>query len=172
MLLGTETRVPVISVLAVDSEVVSRAIAHKYVGQDAQLRALEYLGKILQLSIGLPEPDEAKRRRLLQTVVPAKAGGLPDSEEKGADEKRGGQVPSDSDAIDIAIMDNDPLLGFEAEERMSFQLMSQYFTPNTRKARLPSPVQTALPAPSRTAFARRFPPDWLCELISTAAHQE
>ena len=47
MLLGTETRVPVISVLAVDSEVVSRAIAHKYAGEDARLRALEYLGRIL-----------------------------------------------------------------------------------------------------------------------------
>ena len=54
MLLGTETRMPVICVLAVDSEVISRAIAHKYEGEDARLRAMEYLGKILQLSIGGP----------------------------------------------------------------------------------------------------------------------
>ena len=144
MLLGTETRVPVLCILAVDSEVVSRAIAHKYNGKDSRLRALEYLGKILQLSVGLPQPDEAKKRRLLQNVVPAKAGGIRRRKQAGAATGRPLLLPPGSgspqagptaeDAV-IGIMENDPLLGFEQEERDSFQRIARFLTPNTRKAK-------------------------------------
>ena len=65
MLLGDSTRIPCITVVAIDTAVVSRAIARKYDGSDADVRALEYLDKIMQLSVGLPEPREAELKDLV-----------------------------------------------------------------------------------------------------------
>ena len=88
-------------------------------------------GKILQLSVGLPEPDAAARRRLLYTVVPAKAGGRESggaiAEEKPED--------GDDDENGVTIMDSDPLLGFEHEERKSFDNAALFMTSNTRKVK-------------------------------------
>ena len=80
MLLGENTKMPCITIMAIDTDVVARTVARKYEGQpDADVRALEYLGKIMQLSVGLPEPREAELERLvLEAGMPSKAGGRPD----------------------------------------------------------------------------------------------
>jgi hypothetical protein len=80
MLLGENTKMPCITIMAIDTDVVARTVARKYEGQpDADVRALEYLSKIMQLSVGLPEPREAELERLvLEAGMPSKAGGRPD----------------------------------------------------------------------------------------------
>jgi hypothetical protein len=79
MLLGENTKMPCITIMAIDTDVVARTVALKYENQpDADVRALEYLGKIMQLSVGLPEPRQAELERLvLEASMPSKAGGRP-----------------------------------------------------------------------------------------------
>ena len=93
MLLGENTKMPCITIMAIDTDVVARTVARKYEGQpDADVRALEYLGKIMQLSVGLPEPREAELERLvLEAGMPSKAGGRPDrAQPKANSESTGG----------------------------------------------------------------------------------
>ena len=137
---------PIISIIAIDTVVVSRAIMQKYSGDDAHVRALEYLGKILQLRVGLPDPGEAQKRELLELVVPKKAGGRDRhrlSEEDGGGGGGGGalsldapqQALLDKKGLRITIMEADPLLGFEDEERDSFRSAAPFLTANSRKCK-------------------------------------
>eukprot|EP01052_Picozoa_sp_SAG31_P046713 SAG31_NODE_9042_length_1344_cov_0.953414_1_plen_411_part_01 len=129
MLLGENTKMPCITVMAIDTDVVSRTVALKYENQpDADVRALEYLGKIMQLSVGLPEPRQPELKRLvLEVGMPNKAGGRPDREESQDNNK---EEKTRVSTYDVTIMESDPLLGFETSERNAFDVATPYLATN------------------------------------------
>jgi hypothetical protein len=136
MLLGENTKMPCITVMAIDTDVISATIALKYQNQpDADVRALEYLGKIMQLSVGLPQPREEERRQLvLEAGMPPKAGGRPDRDYT-VSAAPDGEVLLDaaSPSRGVTIIEEDSLLGFETSERSAFGDASKYLTSNPRK---------------------------------------
>eukprot|EP01052_Picozoa_sp_SAG31_P009859 SAG31_NODE_528_length_14438_cov_2.252877_2_plen_348_part_00 len=96
---------------------------------------LEYLGKIMQLSVGLPQPREKERRQLvLEAGMPPKAGGRPDRDYTLSSASEGEVLlEAASPSRGVTIIEGDSLLGFENSERSAFGDASKYLTSNPRK---------------------------------------